>query len=279
MIWNFATLASGASVNVSFSATVDTGATALNPITNTGSLVSLDQSEDNPANNAGNVDINVVGLDIEVLKAVDEPSPVEGNSVVYTITVNNLSGQTATNVRISDIVPNGTTYVPSSIAGGTAQNDAAPDTTGLIWDIASLAGGGSTTLTFSASVDAGAQAAFGTITNTASLVSVDQTEDVPANNSGSVDIVVQTFDVAVAKTVNNATPEEGETVTYTITATNTTAGVTGTNIVINDIVPDGLTYVPGSIAGGDVRDDLSPDAGNGLTWTISSLAGLSLIHI
>ncbi|MGH1468387.1 MAG: beta strand repeat-containing protein, partial [Bdellovibrionales bacterium] len=273
LTWTFATLGAGSSINVTFSATVDVGAKATyGTITNTVNLTSLDQSEDNAVNNTSSVDVVVKGLDLQVIKTVDVASPVEGNSVVYTVTVNNLSTQSATNVVVTDIVPAGVTYTPASITGGTSNDDANPDTTGLTWTAASIAGGGSSVFTFTASVDLGSQVAYGTVTNTASLTSVDQTEDSPGNNSDTADITIQSFNVSVAKTVNNAAPEEGETVTYTVTVTNTTAGATGTNVVITDIVPAGVTYVPASISGGDTRNDANPDT-TGLTWSIGSILG------
>jgi uncharacterized repeat protein (TIGR01451 family) len=276
LAWTFNTVGGGATLTGTFSATVDVGAKALSPITNNVTLGGLDQSEDNPGNNVGSVPITVRGIDLEVLKTVDEASPVEGNSVVYTIRVNNLSTQQATNVRITDVVPPGVTYTAATISGsaGVTPDDANPDTSGLFWDIAAISGGGSAVLEFTASVDAGAQATFGTVRNTANLTAIDQSEDNSVNNTSFVDITIQTFDVAIAKTVLPLEPEEGETVTYTITATNTTAGVLGTNIVVNDLVPAGVTYVPGSMTGtSSTFNESSPALGNGLEWTIGSLAG------
>ena len=161
----------------------------------------------------------------------------------------NTSTQAATNVVITDVVPAGVTYVPASITGGTSSNDAAPDTTGLTWTLASLSGSATASLTFRATVDAGAQTTYGTIHNDANLTSVDQTEDTPANNTGRASITVRPFDLEVTKAVDNNNPEEGQTVTYTISVENLSS-VAATNVVINDLVPDGVTYVASSIAGG-----------------------------
>ena len=57
---------------------------------------------------------------------------------------------------------------------------------------------------------------------------------------------------------------------------NATGFSQGSGIVATDIVPNGYTYVAGSIAGGDSRDATNP-ATSGLTWTINSLgAGASV---
>ena len=49
-------------------------------------------------------------------------------------------------------------------------------------------------------------------------------------------------DLVLAKTVNNPTPNVGDTITFTVTLTN--AGpVTATNVEVSDLLPAGLTFV------------------------------------
>ena len=48
--------------------------------------------------------------------------------------------------------------------------------------------------------------------------------------------------LVLAKTVDNSTPNEGATVTYTVQLTNNGPDA-ATTIVVTDIVPAGLTYV------------------------------------
>ena len=74
----------------------------------------------------------------------------------------------------------------------------------------------------------------------------------------------------LAKTVDNSTPNESATVTYTVQLTNNGPDA-ATNVVVTDIVPAGLTYVGASITGGDSSDDSDP-AGSGLSWTVNTLA-------
>jgi uncharacterized repeat protein (TIGR01451 family) len=76
-------------------------------------------------------------------------------------------------------------------------------------------------------------------------------------------------DLAVSKTVDDTTPDEGQTITYTITLTNN-GPAQATTIAVTDIVPAGVTYVAASITGGDSNDDANP-ATTGLTWTVNSL--------
>ncbi len=53
-------------------------------------------------------------------------------------------------------------------------------------------------------------------------------------------------DLTVTKTVNNPTPDIGDNVVFTITASNTVAGSTATGVVVNDVLPAGYTFVSAS---------------------------------
>ena len=74
------------------------------------------------------------------------------------------------------------------------------------------------TLTITATVDAGTGGT--TIGNTASVTASDQADGTPANDSDNVDITVQLVDLEATKTVDDGTPNEGQSITYTLTVTN-----------------------------------------------------------
>lgn len=79
------------------------------------------------------------------------------------------------------------------------------------------------------------------------------------NNPGNI----QVSNVGITKTVDNATPSDGMIVNYTITLNN--AGPAGaTNLVIKDVLPQGLVYQGHSVSTG------SYDTSSGL-WSISRL--------
>jgi uncharacterized repeat protein (TIGR01451 family) len=77
-----------------------------------------------------------------------------------------------------------------------------------------------------------------------------------------------TVDLELTKTVDDLTPDVGDTVTFTITVYNDGPSAAN-NITVEDVVPSGYTYVPASIAGGDSRNDSGAPT---LTWAIISLA-------
>lgn len=73
--------------------------------------------------------------DINVNKTVDLPSVSGGQTVEYTITVNNKGDTTATGLQVTDQLPANATYI-----GDDEPNGNYDSATG-IWDISSLAAG------------------------------------------------------------------------------------------------------------------------------------------
>jgi len=77
------------------------------------------------------------------------------------------------------------------------------------------------------------------------------------------------IDLTIAKSVDDATPNIGQTITFTLVVSNAGPDV-ATNVTVTDPVPAGFTYVGSSMGGGDATDDTDP-TGAGLTWTINSI--------
>ena len=103
-------------------------------------------------------------------------------------------------------------------------------------------------MSFQATVDVGT--AGDTITNTVTKTQDQTDSDTTADDLSEPITVGNSTDLEVTKTVDNATPDEGATITYTIELSNNGPARAET-IVVTDVVPAGLTYVPGSISGGD----------------------------
>ena len=77
-------------------------------------------------------------------------------------------------------------------------------------------------------------------------------------------VTVNSVDVAVTKTVSDAAPKVGDTVDYTITATNLAVNSPATNVQVTDVLPDGVTPGIATVPDGTTLD--------GSVWTIPSLA-------
>ncbi|HPN93160.1 MAG: hypothetical protein BWY28_00029 [bacterium ADurb.Bin236] len=85
--------------------------------------------------------------------------------------------------------------------------------------------------------------------------------------------------INAAKTHSPESPAPGDTVTYTITMSNTGSSA-GTSVVMTDVVPTGVTYVPGSItldgttktdATGDDGSDYNGTTGGAVTVTVGTI--------
>jgi len=140
--------------------------------------------------------------DLSLTKEVDNAAPGSGEEIVYTLTVENEGPQSTTGVEVTDVLPEGLTFVSS-----TASHGSYDATTGL-WDVGQLVVGTSATLEITVTVDG-----TGTITNTASVTSsnlpdpddffnfFDETPEVDDEASVSVTVQGTSSKVAVVEGV------------------------------------------------------------------------------
>ena len=228
-VWTIGALANGASTTLNITATVDAG-TAGTTITNT-ATVSLTETDPNGANDSASVDVTVsASADLAMTKAVDNATPLEGDTIVYTLTVSNNGPNDATGVSVNDTLPAGVTYVSDDSAGAYA---------GGVWTIGNLLNAATATLNITVTVDAGT---VGTTINNTATVSGAEIDPAAANDSATASITVgATADLAVAKIVDNASPNEGDSIVYTITVTNNGPN-DATTVSVADALPAGVTY-------------------------------------
>ncbi len=211
---------------------------------------------------------------LDVSKSVSPTNADAGDTVTYTLLVHHTAASNATafDVALSDLVPTGVNYVPSSLTfSGTApttlSDAAAPTITGS-W--ASFPVGASTTITFQATLPLSATAPS-SITNTAGLkwtslpaggdptspYNVDGRERTGAGgvddyaDTGSATVaitpaaVVKTLVTTSASHTTAADVTIGETATFDILAT-LPEGSIPSGFTVIDLLPNGLRYVAGS---------------------------------
>ncbi len=171
--------------------------------------------------------------DIQLTKTVNDATANEGQSIVYTINVKNV-GVNATGVVIKDLLPSAVNYISHVAAVGTY------DPVTGIWNVGALNAGQNKNLTITVTPKAGTSGTD--ITNTAIYQSSSPADNNAANNSASVEVSVNPVSLSVVQTVSDASPSVGQTLTYSIKLTNAGPS-TATNIVINDTIPQGLTFV------------------------------------
>ena len=193
--------------------------------------------------------------DLAVFKVVDDPNPNVGDTITFTVEVDNFGPDAATQVVVNDILPAGLTFVSASTSTGAYA--------GGVWTVGTVAAGGSATLTVTATVNAPTSPGIPQpVTNTATVSGREYDPD-PSNNTDSVTETPQYADLAVTKVVSDATPNVGDTITFTITLSNLGAD-TATNVTVLDQLPAGLQFVDATANEGTY------DPGTGI-WTVGTV--------
>jgi len=234
---NVGALAIGAVV--SFTVNVTPGATGV--IFNL-AQVSGDQFDPAPGNNVAGETTTVVDVPVVVpmadlfVQKTDTPDPViAGESLEYTIFVNNFGPDTATNVTLTDTLPQDTMFVsaPGCMeAGGT-----------VTCDLGDLADGENAIVTVAVT-----PLVVETIFNIAEVDS--DTEDSNPFNNISVEstlvvlepIVIPKADLSIIKSGTPNPVIVGSTLTYQVVATNQGPD-DATGVVVTDTLPAGVVFV------------------------------------
>ncbi|MBZ0268827.1 DUF11 domain-containing protein, partial [bacterium] len=260
--WTIGGVAAGDSVSLTLDVTVDPG-TAGDTITSTAVMAGSSPVDPDAANDSSSVDVVVQGADLQVTNTVSNPIPNEGDTVIFTVTLRNLGPNTATGVALSDSLPAGLTYVSAAPSIGSYNSS-----TGL-WSAGDLAPGAIETLATMATVDAGTGGSVITTTATATLTSPADPDS--ANDSADASVDVQSADLSIAKTVSNATPSPGGTITYTIEVVN--AGPdSATAVAVADSLPGDTTYLNSTADQGTY----SPVTHQ---WTIGTIAAADTVTL
>src|SRR5262249_9700057 len=205
-----------------------------------------------PANNPGSAADTPQQSNLAVTKSVSNSTPSAADPITFTIRVTNAGPDAATGVQIADPLPAGLTFVSATPSQGTYNS-----ATGA-WTVGTLANAATATLAIRAVV-----ASPDPQTNIATISGVDQFDPNPGDNGGSVTETPQQADLDVTKSVSNATPNVGDTVTFTVSLTND--GPTGaTNVRLKDILPTGLAFVSATPSQGTYASLTG-------VWTVGSL--------
>jgi uncharacterized repeat protein (TIGR01451 family) len=118
--------------------------------------------------------------DLGLAIVVDDPTPFEGASIVYTITLMNNGPDTASGVQVLDLLPAGITFQSDFATLGSYSS-----TTG-IWDVGSIPASSNAVLVLTTAVDTGTSGT--TITNVVSVAASSLPDPASANNAASVDV-------------------------------------------------------------------------------------------
>ena len=142
--------------------------------------------------------------DIAVTKTVDNPTPVVGTTVTFTVTATNRGPTGATGVVVTDALPAGLTLVSATPSQG--------DYTAPTWTVGALAANASATLVIVATVDTP-----GALVNRAEKTQQVEADPNPANDSASVTLnAVESANLKIFKAATRATVSVGETLTFDV---------------------------------------------------------------
>ena len=192
-------------------------------------------------NKTSTVDVDVP--EIIPSKDADNMYPNFGDSIDYTITVNNIGKADAKHVVVVDRLDKGLKYVSSS------HNGVYDEATHTVTWVVDIAAGSSLDLTVTASAEE-----YGVLTN---IVSV-------GDKSASVDVNVP--EIIPNKTADIENPNFGDNVTYIVTVTND-GNADAKAVVVRDVLGKDLKFV--SATGTYTFDE----ATNTITWTVDVDAG------
>ncbi len=246
----------------SFAVTYTGEITGLGQIDNLASISGLDAVDRNPSNNSAVASVNGTAqlADLSVTKSVDNPNASIGDIVEFTIQVVNDGPNTASEVRLTDVISGPLSDVVAPT--GCSVDESNPPVIVVKCDLGAFGPGETETLVISGEV-----VDLGQVDNIASVADLGTeapTQDPDLSNNSAVASVVgneQEADLSVIKEANPPQANVGETVTFISTVENLgpatlppgqaqfTEVVSGPFSVSNVIPPAGGTCSPAVVVG------------------------------
>ena len=189
-----------------------------------------------------------------------DSTPEEGDTVTFQIVVTNNGGDPATGAFLTDFLPAGLTATANN---GTVSQGSYSAVSG-IFGIGAIPVGGTATLTLEGTVDVGQGG--NTITNITTAAMANQEDPTTVGDDLQEEVEVENnANLVTVKSLASGdnTPDEGDTVTFSITITNFGAAQ-ATNVSLTDQLPAGITYTANTTSQG------SYNAATGV-WTVGTI--------
>jgi len=278
IFWSGLNIPNGTTTTLTFDVTVNIPLNTPDEYLNTIQIIAVDQydPDSTPNNDDGdqseddedNTEIVLIPADLNLNKALSASSnqnPNTGDTVTFELTLTNDGPGLATNVTVAD-------EIPSGFSVGTINNGGVQSGTTITWTVPSLAVG-TEIFTYEATINAPANV-LGEYTNTAQVTATDQfdPDSAPNNDDGDQSeddesrhtIAAPTVDIEITKTVDNPQTFFGDTIVFTVTASNN-SGYDATRIGIEDVLPSGYTLDSHTADLGAYNETIA-------TWEIPSLS-------
>jgi uncharacterized repeat protein (TIGR01451 family) len=242
--FNVATMGTGNTDTFQVIAAIGSGVADGSILTETASVTAA-----NSPTNSASAD-TAIGTSANLAVSKTGPATVTaGADATYTITITNAGPSDAQGVLLSDTLPTGGTFVSITPAAGNPDNFA-PFT---------VSGGGLSSNPAGVTVAAGNTDVFTLVESAASSLAsgaaFDDTASVTTTTSNTstetsatvVGTVADTANLVLTKT-GPASATEGDTITYTLSLTNTGPS-DAQGVVVTDILPDGESLVSATLGG------------------------------
>jgi uncharacterized repeat protein (TIGR01451 family) len=223
---------------------VNAGTTAGTTITDTATISSATDS--NTANNTAVITSTVATAGQADLAVTNTPSASNvpaGSNITYTQTVTNNGPGTSNTLTFSETIPPNTTFQSITQGAWSCTTPAVGATGTVTCTLATLNAAASSPITLVVQVNAGTPSGT-VITDTASASAVTSDPNA-ANSSATANVTVGTgtsADVSITKTASPTPVNQGNLLTYTLTATNN-GPASATNVVVIDTLPSSLKFV------------------------------------
>ncbi|EEM70639.1 hypothetical protein bthur0009_33920 [Bacillus thuringiensis serovar andalousiensis BGSC 4AW1] len=180
-------------------------------------------------------------------KSADKVFALLGDTITYTISLQNTGTVPATNVLVTDPIPAGTTFIPNSVTINDVTQPGIVPSSGIL--IGTLEPNTSAVVTFQVQVTSIPPTGFIENQGTVSF----QYQPDPTRPPVSVTTPTPTTKTQVSEVTinpnkqgNPQTINLGDTVTYTITFQNV-GNINATDVIITDPTPAGTTFIPNSV--------------------------------
>lgn len=231
----FPSLSVGLSQIITVVATVNAGVPGGSILTNTAAVTST-TPDPNLIDNTDKVTtpVNTSG-DLGIVKSATPAIVTAGETLTYTLIVNNAGPSIAQNATVTDLLPDAITFTSCTSNGVCSNNSNAVTIT-----FPSLNVGEVQTITLVSTVKA--EVLSGTLIANTAVVTSSTRDDNPINNSNEVTTPVEArADLGIVKGVTPVPAIAGQTLTYTLTYGN--AGPSDAQQTrITDTLPAGVTY-------------------------------------
>lgn len=183
---------------------------------------------------------------VSIAKSVNSTNATVGDTLTYTLTVSN-QGNITVQPTIFDVISASTSFVAGSVTINGVSSPGSNPATGIV--AGSLAASGTTVITFQVVLQS-----LPSPPRLTNLATTNYTYQPPdgrilsgSATSNTIDIPASAPNVLVTKTINLTYAAIGDVLIYSLDILNNSV-VQVTNVVINDALPNGVTFLPGSVS-------------------------------